>query len=92
MAGRSEREPLLQALGDGVFALHEDAELEGKKCLILEVTAPDLGPYPSLSEISAVHLLRSILRDLHCTPKCSILNHVVQDPGPAARPSLNAKG
>jgi hypothetical protein len=43
IAGRFDSEPLLQALGDRVFALHEDAELEGKKCLVLEVTAPDLG-------------------------------------------------
>lgn len=43
IAGRFDREPLLKALGDRVLSLHEDAVLDGKRCLVLEVAAPDLG-------------------------------------------------
>jgi hypothetical protein len=42
LVGRFDREPLLAALGDEVFVLHDDAELDNKKCLILEVLAPGL--------------------------------------------------
>ena len=42
IGGRFDRAPVLRALGDGVTALHEDALVEGKKCLLLEVTDPGL--------------------------------------------------
>ncbi|GAO01229.1 hypothetical protein [Anaeromyxobacter sp. PSR-1] len=42
LVGRFHRKPLLAALGDEVFVLHEDAQFEGEECLILEVLEPEL--------------------------------------------------
>jgi hypothetical protein len=42
LVGRFDRKPLLAALRDDVFVLHEDARFDNKKCLILEALAPGL--------------------------------------------------
>ena len=42
IVGRFDREPLLAAAGDGMAVLHEEAVWQKKKCLVLEVNAPDL--------------------------------------------------
>jgi hypothetical protein len=43
ITGTFDREPLLLALGDRVFVLHEDAVVgHHQRCLLLEVTKPDL--------------------------------------------------
>src|SRR6266850_1581425 len=42
LVGRFDREPLLAAVGDGLFVLHEHALFHRDKCLALEVAAPGL--------------------------------------------------
>jgi hypothetical protein len=42
LIGRFDRRPLLAALRDDVFVLHDDAKFEGEDCLILEVQEPSL--------------------------------------------------
>jgi hypothetical protein len=42
LVGAFDRKPLLAALGDGVFVLHDDAQFEGEECLVLEVLEPGL--------------------------------------------------
>jgi len=37
LVGRFDREPLLAAVGDGLFVLHEHALFHRDKCLALEV-------------------------------------------------------
>jgi hypothetical protein len=42
LVGSFDRKPLLAALGDGVFVLHDDAQFEGEACLVPEVLEPRL--------------------------------------------------
>ncbi len=42
LTGAFDRKPLLAALGDGVFVLHDDAPFDGEECLVLEVLKPGL--------------------------------------------------
>jgi hypothetical protein len=49
--GRFGREPLLAAMTDGVFVLHDDAEFDGEPCLMLEVLEPDLDFVKTLARL-----------------------------------------
>ena len=42
LIGRFDRGPLLAALADDLFVLHDDAKLEDEDCLILELQEPGL--------------------------------------------------
>jgi hypothetical protein len=42
LVGRFDRKPLLAAMGDDVFVLHDGAKVENEKCLMVEVLAPGL--------------------------------------------------
>lgn len=42
LVGRFDRDPLLGALGHEMLVVHDDAEFENEKCLVLEVLTPGL--------------------------------------------------
>jgi hypothetical protein len=48
IAGRFDRGPVLQALGDKVFALHEDAMIGRQRCLVLELVKERKDPSKAL--------------------------------------------
>lgn len=52
IGGRFDRAAILKAVGNGVMALHEEAVIEGKKCLLLEVTDPGLGLSQTLMRLA----------------------------------------
>lgn len=51
LVGTFDRRPLLGALGDAVFVLHDDAQFEGKECLVLEVLKPRLDPADTFARL-----------------------------------------
>jgi hypothetical protein len=51
LVGAFDRKALLAALGDGVFALHDDAQFEGEECLVLEVLKPGLDLANTLAQL-----------------------------------------
>jgi hypothetical protein len=53
IGGRVDRRSLLQALGGDVFAVHEDAVVQGKKCLLVQLARPGLDLVPTLSRLVA---------------------------------------
>jgi len=53
IGGRFDSEPLLQALGGDVFLLHEDAVIQGKKCMLVELARPGLDVVRTLSRLVA---------------------------------------
>jgi len=53
IGGGVDRRSLLQALGGDVLAVHEDAVVQGKKCLLLELARPGLDLVPTLSRLVA---------------------------------------
>lgn len=53
LVGRFDRKALVAALGDVVFALHDDATtIGGEPCLILEVLEPDLDLAATLTRLA----------------------------------------
>ncbi len=65
IAGTFERKPLLQAIGDRVFVLHEDAVVgRHQRCLLLEVAKPGLNIEATLACLVewVQHLPRSARR------------------------------
>lgn len=51
LVGAFDRKPLLAALGDGVFVLHDDGQFEGEECLVLEVLTPGLDLANTLAQL-----------------------------------------
>lgn len=51
LVGRFDRGPLLAALRDDVFVLHDDAKFEDEDCLILEVQEPGLDLSSTLARL-----------------------------------------
>lgn len=53
LVGRFDRKALVAAMGDAVFALHDDATtIGGEPCLILEVLEPDLDLAGTLTRLA----------------------------------------
>jgi hypothetical protein len=51
LVGAFDRKPLLAALGDDVFVLHDDVKWEGEECLVLEVLKPGLDLANTLAQL-----------------------------------------
>ncbi len=51
LVGAFDRKPLLAALGDGVFVLHDDVPFDGEDCLVLEVLKPGLDLANTLAQL-----------------------------------------
>lgn len=49
--GLFEREPILAAMRDGVFVLHDDAVIDNEPCLVLDVLEPGLDLVKTLARL-----------------------------------------
>lgn len=52
LVGKFDRRPLVAALGDGVFVLHDDGTIGDEPCLVLEALEPDLDLAGTLTRLA----------------------------------------